>query len=257
MKNNNTKLTASFQKIKRISIVQLLEMHKVFVQYYHNADLQTFITDMGEKTGVFLIQEKHSNRIVGFSTWSECELNINGQPAIGIFSGDTVIEKQYWGNNELQKAFILRLFKMKIKNPKTPIYWLLISKGYKTYLLLTNNFPKHYPSYKKNNIKLESVVDNYCQKLYPYAYNQEERLLNFGDSYQHLKEHVAQISDDMTTTNPNIRHFTKLNPRWDKGVELPCVGEVNFHLFWAFFCKLMPLTKKKNNKNKHLLMEAS
>lgn len=257
MKNNKTKLTASFQKIKKVSVVQLLEMHSVFIQYYHNADLQTFVTDMGKKTGVFLIQEKDSSKIVGFSTWTEVDLTERGTPSLGVFSGDTIIEKKYWGNSALQKAFAKQLLKTKIKNPKTPVYWLLISKGYKTYLLLTNNFPKHYPSYESNNIKLESVVDNYCKKLYPDSYNTEDRLLNFGDSYQYLKDDVAQITDEMTNQNPNIRHFTKLNPSWDRGIELPCAGEVSAKFFWSFLCKVLLSSKRKSIKNKQLILEAS
>jgi len=250
MKNNKSKLTASFKKIKYVSVPQLLEMHKVFVQYYHNADLHTFVTDMGKKTGVILLQEKGSNRIVGFSTWTELNINQNGDKSIGIFSGDTVVEKEYWGNKELQKTFVKQLLKTKIKNPKTPVFWLLISKGYKTYLLLTNNFPKHYPSHEKNNIKLESIVDEYCEQLYPSAYNKENRLLDFGDDYQFLKGDVAEITDDMTDENPKIRHFAKLNPSWQQGTELPCVGEVSVHMMWNFMRKNMLTLKKKNTEKK-------
>lgn len=257
MKDNKIKLTASFKKIKHVSVVQLLEMHKVFIQYYHNADLQTFVTDMGKKTGVIILQEKYSEKIVGFSTWTELAINQNGQQSIGIFSGDTVVEKKYWGNKELQKTFVKQLLKTKIHNPRTPVFWLLISKGYKTYLLLTNNFPKHYPSYQHNNIKLEAVVDDYCQQLYPAAYNKEDRLLNFGDQYQHLKDDVAQISEDMTRQNPNIRHFAELNPSWHKGTELPCVGEVSIHMMWSFMCKNLPFKKRKIVKNKQYIMEPS
>lgn len=254
MKNNKIKLSACFKKIEYISVPQLLEMHKVFVQYYHNADLHNFVTDMGKKTGVILLQDRNSEKIVGFSTWTELDIVRNDERSIGIFSGDTVVEKEFWGNKELQKTFVKQLLKTKIKNPKTSVFWLLISKGYKTYLLLTNNFPKHYPSHAKNNIKLESIVDEYCQQLYPSAYNKEQRLLNFGNDYQYLKDDVAEITTEMTEENLEIRHFTKLNPSWQQGTELPCVGEVSIHMMWNFMCKNMLSSKKKN---KHRILEAS
>lgn len=263
MKNNKTKLVASFKKIKHVSVPQLLEMHQVFIQYYHNAGLNNFVTDMGKKTGVIILQEKSTDKIVGFSTWTELDIEQNGEKAIGIFSGDTVVEKQYWGNKELQKVFVKQLLKTKIKKPKTPVFWLLISKGYKTYLLLTNNFPKHYPSHEKNNIKLEAVVDQYCQQLYPDAYNKENRLLDFGDNYQYLKDDVAEITEDMTEENPEIRHFTKLNPSWQQGTELPCVGEVSVHMMWNFMRKNMLSRKKKPTntqeikKKNSIMMEPS
>ncbi len=243
---NKTKIVAHFRKIKKISIPQLLEMHKIFVQYYHNADLQTFITDMGAKTGVIILQDKKENRIVGFSTWTEIEIMAGGKKALGVFSGDTVVEKKYWGNRELQKSFAKLLLKTKLRNPSRPVFWLLISKGYKTYLLLTNNFPKHYPRHDKNNIKLESIVDDYCQQLYPNAYNTTHRLLDFGDEYQHLKGDVAAITQDMTESHPDIRHFEQLNPSWRQGTELPCVGEVSVDMFWQFIRKnVLPFKKSK------------
>ena len=257
MSNQKKKVTSSFQKIQSISILQLLEMHKVFIKYYHNADLQTFITDMGKKTGVILLHDKQSKKIVGFSTWSELEIINNGKKSIGIFSGDTVVEKEYWGNKALHKTFVIELLKTKIKNPKVPVFWLLISKGYKTYLLLTNNFPKHYPSYKHNNIKLEAVVDNYCEQLYPAAYKKEDRVLDFGNQYQFLKDDVAQITDEMTSKDQNIDHFVKLNPSWHKGTELPCVGEVSFHMMWSFVYKNVISRKKRPLKDKTIMVNAS
>jgi hypothetical protein len=241
---NKTKIVAHFRKIKKISISQLLEMHKIFVQYYHNADLQTFITDMGAKTGVIILQDKIENRIVGFSTWTEIEIMAGVKKALGVFSGDTVVEKKYWGNRELQKSFAKLLLK---------------TKGYKTYLLLTNNFPKHYPRHDKNNIKLESIVDNYCQQLYPSAYNTTHRLLDFGDEYQHLKGDVAAITQDMTESNPDIKHFEQLNPSWRQGTELPCVGEVSVDMFWRFIRKNVLPFKKSTIKlaNKKLDVEVT
>jgi len=232
-------------------------MHKIFVQYYHNADLKTFVTDMGAKTGVIILQDKKEKRIVGFSTWTEIELIAGGKKSLGIFSGDTVVEKKYWGNKELQKRFVKQLLKTKIKKPKTPIFWLLISKGYKTYLLLTNNFPNHYPRHDKNNIKLESIVDDYCQQLYPSAYNTTHRLLDFGDKYQHLKDDVAAITQDMTDSHPDIRHFEQLNPSWRQGTELPCVGEVSIKMVWQFMRKNILPFKSSKVRTKKLSMEAS
>jgi len=126
-----------------------------------------------------------------------------------------------------------------LKYPSRSVFWLLISKGYKTYLLLTNNFQNFYPSYQFNNQELEAIVDEYCTQLYPAAYCQKSRLLDFGDEYQNLKEGVAGITAEMTHNDLNIRHFEKLNPTWKKGTELPCAGEVTISALLAFVKKTM------------------
>ncbi|MFT6030019.1 MAG: hypothetical protein ACI8O8_001762 [Oleiphilaceae bacterium] len=250
MKNNNIKISARFSHIKKVSVLQLLEMHKLFIQYYNNADLQTFVTDMGKKTGVFILEDKAQNRIVGFSTWTEMEVIQGEQKSIGIFSGDTVVERAYWGNRELQKIFAKKLFTTKLKYPKTPVFWLLISKGYKTYLLLTNNFHQYYPCHQSHNPKLEAIVDEYCEHLYPHAYDRKNRLLNFGNAYQHLKEDVACITEEMKNMDKNIRYFEKLNPSWKQGTELPCAGEVTISMLLNFMKrKIIPFHREKRKSS--------
>ncbi|MFT6121985.1 MAG: hypothetical protein ACJAWS_000525 [Oleiphilaceae bacterium] len=246
------RLSTRFYSIKNVSVPQLLEMHKLFTQYYNNTDLQTFTTDMGNKTGVFILEDKTRRRIVGFSTWTEMDVSRRGQKALGIFSGDTVVDKNYWGNRELQKSFAKKLFATKLKNPSCPVFWLLISKGYKTYLLLTNNFHKFYPNHQTYNKQLESIVDEYCTKLYPAAYCQESRLLDFGDKYQKLKEGVAGITLEMKEQNRDIRHFEKLNPTWDKGTELPCAGEVTISMLLDFMKRNMVPFKKPKSRQRSL-----
>jgi len=247
---NNNKITTRFYSIKNISVPRLIEMHKLFIQYYNNADLKTFTTDMAKKTGVFILEDKFRKRIVGFSTWTEMEVIEGGQKALGVFSGDTVIDKSYWGNKGLQKSFIKKLFTTKLMNPKRPVFWLLISKGYKTYLLLTNNFIQFYPCYQTHNEKLESIVDEYCTQLYPGAYCQESRLLNFGDEYQSLREGVACITPEMKEKNHDIRHFEKLNPTWEQGTELPCVGKVTYSMLLDFMKRNMVPFKKNTSRTR-------
>lgn len=249
---NKNKLTTRFYSIKNVSVPQLLEMHALFIQYYNNADLETFVIDMGKKTGVFILEDRIQKRIIGFSTWTEMNVSRDGTDAIGIFSGDTVIEKAYWGNKDLQKCFAKKLFTTKLKHPSRPVFWLLISKGYKTYLLLTNNFQNFYPSHQTHNPKLESVVDEYCTKLYPTAYCKKSRLLDFGDEYQNLKEGVAGITAEMKHLDQNIRHFEKLNPTWKKGTELPCAGEVTISALLGFVKKNMIPFKKPTNRRQVL-----
>jgi len=246
---NKNRLSTRFYSIKNVSVPQLLEMHQLFVQYYNNADLQTFTKDMGNKTGVFILEDKIQKRIVGFSTWTEIDVERQQGKAIGVFSGDTVIEKAYWGNKDLQKSFAKKMFATKLKNPHRPVFWLLISKGYKTYLLMTNNFHNFYPCHQTHNKKLESIVDEYCSKLYPTAYCKKSRLLDFGDEYQNLKEGVAGITAEMKEQNRDIRHFEKLNPTWDKGTELPCAGEVTISAILDFMKRnMIPFKKNKSRK---------
>lgn len=251
-KRHKAKLSSRFCKINKISVPQLMEMYSLFIQYYNNVDMETFCSDMTKKSGVLLLEKKSPiKRIVGFSTWVELDIKKNGKSAKGVFSGDSVIDRQYWGDKSMHNAGVVQMLKLKLKNPKTPVFWLLISKGYKTYLMLTNNFPKHYPNYRDQNEGFEAIVDEYCKQLYPDVYDEDNRLLMFGDEYQYLKRDVAEITDEMKVNNPNIRHFEELNPTWRQGTELPCVGEISSNMIWEFTKKALNPSLYQANKNRN------
>ena len=65
-KKSKLNVTCKYMRTEQVSIQMLLEMHAVFVQYYHNADMKTFIHDMGKKDGVFVMRDEDQNRIIGF-----------------------------------------------------------------------------------------------------------------------------------------------------------------------------------------------
>ncbi|TQV66509.1 hypothetical protein FKG94_27135 [Exilibacterium tricleocarpae] len=246
MAKQQSSLEAKYVLIEKLSLQQVLGMYAVFIKYYNCVEQDVFIQDMIAKDGVIILMEKTTKRIVGFSTLKTFEMNLGGRKSIGVFSGDTILERQYWGDRSLHKRFSTYLFGLKLSNPVTPIYWLLISKGYKTYLLLANNFLSYYPRVdtpvdkkSKSQCKnLELVVRNYCETLFEKSFNKEKMLLEFGEDSQRLKENVAEITDEMRSKHAKIDFFVEKNPEWHKGVELPCAGEVSFKLFAAYFLKL-------------------
>ena len=69
------------------------------------------------------------------------------------------LNKQFWGSPALGIQFLIYLWKLKIKSITRPVYWFLISKGYKTYLLMANNFSEHYPRFEKSTPTFEKKTD--------------------------------------------------------------------------------------------------
>jgi hypothetical protein len=112
----------------------------------------------------------------------------------------------------------------KARYPFQKIHWFLISKGFKTYLLLANNFFSFYPRPDGQDEHLADVVDAYCEQMFPAYYDRDKRILDFGGDYQPLRGDVAEITDRMCQENEAIRFFQERNPEWQRGTELPCVG---------------------------------
>ena len=225
---------ADFYPVNKITNENVQVMHSVFVKYYHNADYKTFVKDLKKKTGAILLKRIDDGTIVGFSTIGLIEKTIDNKKCLGLFSGDTVIEKEYWGMPNLQTAFLRFLIKTRIKNPTVNFYWFLITKGYKTYLLMANNWLYYYPRYdKKNDEKRKNIVKTFSDHLFEGVYDEKTGLLKFGDGYQKLKEDVAEITDEMKKKYPKIAFFEKVNPTWRQGTELPCIGDLDwFTILW-------------------------
>ena len=250
-----SKLAAKYCTLKSLTLTNVLEMYDVFKQYYNNADQATFFQDMSEKEGVFVLRERDSKRIVGFSTIKRVPLEVDGKKSVGIFSGDTILERQYWGDKSLHMEFLKYVVKLKLANPLTSVYWLLISKGYKTYLLLANNFLDYYPRFdaevnekqKQSHQKLQKVTEFYCQEMYEKAFDKANMLLDFGANYQSLKGNIAEITNDMRSKYPKIDFFEERNPTWRRGTELPCVGEISFKLFAHYIRKITRTSSLKSN----------
>lgn len=229
-RDNSASLKARYVPISKVSVLTMRRMYEIYSGYYENISLDLFCRDMAEKDGVFLVAERSTKRVVGFSTMKTLDMEVDGRIVRGVFSGDTILEKAYWGNKALHMAFFLRVIREKLRHPTRPLFWLLISKGYKTYLLMANNFLNYYPSPEQDCEKLASLVDRYCDELFREYYCAEKKLLDFGSGYTHLKSDVAGITDDMRQNNEKIQFFETRNPTWERGTELPCIGEVSYSL---------------------------
>lgn len=228
-------------KVAELSPRQIERMYSIFKNYYENTSLEVFKKDLKEKSHVFLIVEKKGNKeIQGFSTIKEFEVNCQGKKVKAYFSGDTIIEKKYWGKNSLGVEFSKFMFSQKMKNPFKPIYWNFISKGYKTYLLMANNFGRYYPRLDQETPDFaKSLIDSCGKELYPQEYKPDLGVIQFAEHQGkvRLKDNICQITPQMREQYPKIDFFEKINPGWQKGDLLVCIGEFQFSDFMRYMIK--------------------
>ena len=220
-------MRARFEPLHKLTGADREQMYSLFERYYLHSDRATFQEDLQKKSGAIVVRRKTDGVIVGFSTIVSMPLNSQIHKARGIFSGDTVLEKEYWGDKSLNRAFFAHVVREKLRRPFQPLYWLLISKGYKTYLLLANNFQRYYPHPEGQHPELEPLVRRYSDWMFGENYDPQRGLLDFGERAQRLRASVAPIDDGLRRREPKIHYFERLNPSWEQGTELPCVGHVN------------------------------
>lgn len=222
--------------IDELTAEEVRQMYHLFEQYYDAVSFETFTRDLYKKDKVLVARDHEKGKFAGFTTVKimkvPFEWNGRTKYATGIFSGDTIVSPEYWGQRIMNAAFAAMVFKEKCKRPFSPLYWFLISKGYKTYLLLTNNFDEYYPNLNvPTPPKIQKIIDSYATQLYPENYDPEAGLLRFEQSQGNLKNTVAPIDDELMDSQPNVAFFQAKNPDWQKGNELVCLGVVDWPLF--------------------------
>ena len=123
--------------------------------------------------------------------------------------------------------------------PLTPVYWFLISKGYKTYLLLSRNYTTYWPRHDKATPSWErTLIGHLATDKYGSSYRPATGVLRFEAREGRLKDGVAPV-DPEALTHPDIRFFLQRNPGHVDGDELCCVGKVDMGLWTKFTGRLM------------------
>lgn len=241
MTSKNLATGTCYRSTDSIPVSMIRQMYALYSKYYDRTALDIFLKDLSKKSGVIFVYRKSDDQIVGFSTLQFFDFEVDGKRVRGVFSGDTVVEKEYWGKNALANTFYRRLCIERFKHPFVPFYWFLISKGYKTYLLMTNNFYNYYPDIRGDNPRYKRIAEEFCEKTFPEAFDRDNMLLDFGSDYVSLKETVADITPEERARDPKIAFFEQRNPSWMRGTEMPCLASCDYE---SFFRSLMDVPLK-------------
>jgi len=235
-KRSKQKLKGIVVPVGELQVDQQRRMYELMCEYYEKVEWSSFESDLQKKSKIILLITG-KNKIHGFSTLQRVEVQSGGKHHYGMFSGDTVLEREFWGTRVLGKVFLRELFFEKLRRPFQPLYWLLMSKGYKTYLLMANNFAAHYPRYEEQTPPaIKDIQDAFYQQIYPKNYNAQTGLITFDGKSMHLKPTVAPISKDVSISR-RVQFFEEKNPNWSFGNELACMAEMTLDMPFKYILK--------------------
>ena len=204
------------------------DMYRLFAAYYDNTDPVRFRTDLQKKQRVILLREPGTGAIRGFST-----VRVYGPDEIGarcqvIYSGDTVVDSAWWGGKGLQLGFIRTVLRLRLQRPQLPTYWLLTTKGYKTYLLMTNYFGSSWPRYDATpTVAMRALMNRLGAACFGEAYDAGAGVVTHGGARDRVKEGVADLTD-RDLESPHIRYFAEQNPGFTDGDELLCLAKMQW-----------------------------
>lgn len=198
----------------------------LFRSSYDGTSRARFEHDLAEKQHIILLHDRESGALKGFSTVLVRAIDSPRGPATVVFSGDTVIDREYWGQKQLQLAFARLLAVLKLRAPARPLYWFLISKGYRTYLLLANAFPRAVPRAGVDEEPgLRAMLDRLASERFAAQYDAVRGVVRYDTPHERVRDGIAPVTAD-ALANRHVRFFVERNPEHGSGVELACLADV-------------------------------
>jgi hypothetical protein len=208
---------SEFQRAQMLALMQLC---------YAGVSAERFTRDLEEKQYIILLSVRRTGELVGFSTLRVAEDRMGGRPVELVYSGDTVIHPDHWGQKELQVQFARFTAWRRLRRPLRPLLWLLLSGGYKTYLLSVNNFPRTIPRHDwEAPAERVTFMRTLAARWFGSQYDAERGVLRFEQQHYRVRDGIAPI-DREAAAHPHIAFFAARNPGHVDGEELVCLTEV-------------------------------
>jgi len=215
-------LTGRLVNVADLSNDDRTRMLTLMERYYDDVSAAAFAADLDEKQWV--IQVVHGGEMCGFSTQMVLETEMAGRPIRALFSGDTIIDREHWGDTALMKLGGELAFSLAQREPSCDWYWFLISQGYKTYRFLPTFFREFYPRHDAPTpAAVQKTIDVLAIGKFGRQYDPHRGIVRPAKAQYHLRAGVADVTEERRR-DPHINYFAVKNPGHVIGDELCCIA---------------------------------
>jgi hypothetical protein len=221
------RLTGAMVPTAQVTLSDRHEMYALLRTYFDGTTRARFEADLRDKEAVIVLRDASSGRIQGFSTFARMTA---GAGAIAFFSGDTIIDREFWGETVLSRIWGQTVFaeaeRIAAADPHASVYWFLISSGYKTWRFLPLFFREFYPNMDAPTPPhMRRLLDLFGTQRFGDEYLSEHGIVRFKEPTP-LKRGVAEITGERLR-DPRIAFFARMNPGHVNGDELACIAQLS------------------------------
>lgn len=230
-------LTARVLDVRALSRRDRDRMFQIYQAHYDNTSRERFEDDLAAKD-MALTVHGGNGAIQGFTTLLVLETAFAGAPIRAIYSGDTIIDRAYWGSQVLAFTWIRLAGAIKAAEPSVPLYWFLIVKGHRTFRYLSAFSRSFYPHWTMETPPARrALMDQLAETRFPGFYRPDLGIVHFPESHGHLKPDLAEITP-AEAARADVAFFLARNPGYRQGDELVCLTELSAE-------NLRPLARKQ------------
>ncbi len=201
-------------------------MFSLMDMFFENMVYETFISDL-EKKDYCIVLFDQSGVIQGFSTQQIIRLDVDGKVINGVFSGDTIVHKDFWKTRHPLFSVFGTFFE-RYSRDFEEFYWFLICKGYKTYKILPTFFNEFYPVCDAETPpELKRIIDAFGES-YSGDYNSDSGVVEYQSTKDRLRSGVADVVGSKLN-NKHTAFFVQKNPGHTLGHDLVCITSLRKH----------------------------
>lgn len=221
-----SELSGRIERVDRIGPATRADMFRLYAHYYAGTGEQLFLEDLADKQYAVILRDG-DGRLQGFSSIKVWEETFAGRPIRLMYSGDTIVHQDHWGQQALAFTWIDFSGALKADAPDMPLYWFLLVKGHRTYRYLRAFYRVFYPAHNRATPpEIKALMDQLASEKFGDFYNPASGVVHFPRSRGHLKTDWAEIPEK-DRRRPDVIFFLERNPGYTQGDELICLTELS------------------------------
>jgi hypothetical protein len=217
-------LCSSVYDVCRLKPDDRAAMFHLMERSYVNMRRDRFDADLNDKQWVILIRSENSHCLVGFSTQLMLGSQVRGKRVDALYSGDTVVDREHWGDPALASAWGNFALQFVDTYQPRPLFWFLTSKGFRTYRYLPLFFRSYFPRPETPTPAWEqSVIDAFGRRVAGDMFDPTCQIIRTAEGKDYVRPEIAEPGLRIST-DPHVRFFVDRNPGFIRGDELCCLA---------------------------------
>lgn len=218
-----TELTARRIPVSAIDATTRAAMFALFARYYADVTAERFASDLVAKQ--FALVVEHGGTLAGFTTARVFDFEHGGETSRIVFSGDTIVAREHWGQQALARAWLGEMGRIARAADGLPLYWFLIAKGHRTWRYLPAFARAFVPSPEGTNTGLLGLRDALATAMFGKAFDRASGVIRFADPQGRLTAEWAE-PNARERARPDVGFFLQANPGHARGDELACLASL-------------------------------
>jgi hypothetical protein len=201
-----------------------------FYSQFTERPREAFVAKLRQAPEVFLCRDRQQV-LRAFGSIFVLQTQWQGRPYGLLYTHWTAIDPAWRGKHLVQRIGLRYYLRFRLQHPTTPVYWLVCTSTYKSYLLLARNFEHSWPHRDRPwPAREKALVEQGIAQLGLGQMDPVTGVLHRDGSSRYTD---GVVDDPALLADPDIAFYAARNPGHRTGDTLPCLAPLHLRS-WVF-----------------------